>query len=84
MHDLHEANKIIKVILEQAQKNNLHKITKLKLTLGDLMEHGELIKPANLKFNLRLLAKNTLAEGLTIDIKSITGHTWTVVSIEGK
>ncbi len=84
MHDLHEANKILNTILAYAQKNKLSKITKAEIELGEMMEHNELIKPENLKFNINLLAKNTIAENLTLDIKSIKGNNWVIKSIEGE
>lgn len=84
MHDLHEANKIIKLVLKKAKENNLRKVTKIDLELGVMIEHGQTIKPENLRFNLELLGKNTPAEGAKIIIKETRGDHWELKEIEGK
>jgi len=83
MHDLHEANKILKVILDYAQQNKLEKVTKAKIELGSVIEHGDEISPENLEFNLKILAKNTLAEGMNVEIKKVKGESWVLKEIEG-
>jgi len=84
MHDLHVANKITKLAIEYGQKNNLKKITKICVELGTVVEHGEEINPDNLKFNINLLTKNTMAEGAKIIIGKIKGESWNLKEIEGK
>lgn len=79
MHDFHLADQIVKIAKEHAQKNNLAKITKIVLKLGDLIEHGEGITPENLEFNIKLL---TPIE--RIEIKKIKGDSWRLVSIDGE
>ncbi|OGY42019.1 MAG: hypothetical protein A2Y67_02965 [Candidatus Buchananbacteria bacterium RBG_13_39_9] len=83
MHDLHEANKILKVILNHARQNKLKKVTKAVIELGSMIEHGDEISPENLKFNLQMLAKNTLANGLAVEIKKVKGESWVLKEIEG-
>ncbi len=84
MHDIHCADKILKLSLEYGQKNNLKKIQKIIIELGTIIEHGEQINAENLKFNLDLLSKNTIAENAQITVKknnSIDG--WKLAEIEG-
>lgn len=83
MHDLHVANKIAKLILEYGQKNNLKKITKIVAELGTVVEHGEEVNPDNLKFNINLLTKNTIADNAEIEIGKIKGESWNLKEIEG-
>lgn len=83
MHDLHAANLILKQALAYAQKNNLKKITKIKLELGEIEEHGEMLSPDNLKFNLMLLTKNTMAQDAEVEIKKISGDNFVLKEIEG-
>ena len=93
MHDIHAANAILKIVLAEAKKSNLKKINIITIELGSIIEHGEEINPLNLKFNLRLLAKNTPAEHARIEIsarggsafggKKTSGPTWKLVSIDG-
>jgi len=84
MHDLHEANKILKLILEYAKKNKLKKVSKAVIELGSVIEHGEEINPENLEFNLKLLAKNTIAQGLEIEIKKVKKDSWGLKEIVGE
>ncbi len=84
MHDLHEADKIIKLILAYAKKNKLNKITKVVIELGEIVEHGSEILPENLEFNIKMLAKNTLAEGIEVRIEKIKSGHWILKEIEGE
>lgn len=69
MHDLHLADKILKQVLDYGAKNGLKKITGVKVKIGDILEHGEMIDPENLKFNLGMLAQGTPAEDIFMDVQ---------------
>lgn len=69
MHDLHLADKILRQIIEYGAKNDLKKITGAKIKIGEILEHGEMIDPENLKFNLGMLAQGTPAEDAYFDIE---------------
>lgn len=84
MHDLHEADKILKVILEKAEERKLSKVTKAKIKLGEIIEHGETISPENLAFNIKMLAKGTPADGLEVVVEKSGGNFWELVEIEGE
>lgn len=83
MHDLHEANKILKIILEYARQNKLKKVTKAMIELGSVIEHGDEISPENLEFNILMLARNTVADGLKLEIRKVKGESWVLKQIEG-
>jgi len=79
MHDFHLADQIVKIAKEHAQKNNLGKITKIMLELGDIIEHGEGIAPENLIYNIKLLLPVE-----KVIIKKVEGNQWKLVSIDGE
>ncbi|MCX6739718.1 MAG: hypothetical protein NTZ49_00635 [Candidatus Parcubacteria bacterium] len=83
MHDLHEADKILKIILNYAEKNKLHKVLSAVIELGSIIEHGDEISPQNLVFNLQMLSKNTIAEGMNVEIVKFRGDSWILKEIEG-
>lgn len=83
MHDLHEADRILKLVLEKAADNNLRVVKEIDIRLGQIEEHGEIINPDNLRFNMTNLAKGTIAEGALINIAVIEGDDWELVSIDG-
>ncbi|MFH1536422.1 MAG: hypothetical protein ABID45_00375 [Patescibacteria group bacterium] len=83
MHDLHEADRIFKIILVYAKRNKLMKINSATIGLGSIIEHGEEILPENLIFNIKMLAKGTIAEGIKIKIKKTKEDSWVLKEIEG-
>ncbi|MEK9129950.1 MAG: hydrogenase/urease maturation nickel metallochaperone HypA [Patescibacteria group bacterium] len=84
MHDFHLADKILKLVLEEAQKNNFKKVLKIKIGLGKIIEHGEQISPENLEYNLKLLSKGTIAEKCAIKIDSFKGGLFVLDKIVGE
>lgn len=77
MHDFHLANEIVRIVKQYAQKNNLAKINKIVLELGNIIEHGESISAENLKYNINLLMP------CEVEIKKTKGDKWKLISIEG-
>lgn len=90
MHDLLAAKEIIDEVVENAKKNNLKKISKVLIELGNKeYHHGnhahiETIDPENLEFNLKLVAKNTVAENAEFIIKKSDMADILVKEIEGE
>lgn len=84
MHDLHVADKIQKLVIKYAEENNLKKVTKIIVELGSVVEHGEEINPENLKYNLKLLSKDTITQDAEITVGKIKGVTWNLKEIEGE
>lgn len=84
MHDIHTANAIIKLVLEEAKKKKLTKISKIKLELGQIVEHGQMINDENLAFNIKMLAKGSMAEDLHVEISTGKMDGWKLIEIEGE
>ncbi|MBU3901587.1 hydrogenase maturation nickel metallochaperone HypA [Patescibacteria group bacterium] len=78
MHDFHLADQIVKIAKEHAAKNNLAKVSKIVLELGEIVEHGEGITPENLEYNIKLLMPVE-----KVKIKKVKGGSWKLVSIDG-
>ena len=83
MHDWHLSNEILKTVLEYAIKNGLKNVSKVRLELGIIHEHGEDITPENLRHNFKLLSEGTLVEKAKLEIKKIRGDIWKIIDIEG-
>ncbi len=83
MHDLYAAQDIIETAIKTAQDKKLKKISKLMISLGHIEDHGDIISESNLKFNIKMLSKNTLAEGAAIEIKKSRGQQCVLTGIEG-
>ncbi len=78
MHDFHLADQIVKIAKDYAVKNKLSQITKIVIELGQILEHGEGIAPANLEYNIKLLLPIK-----KVEIKKVKGDGWKLVSIDG-
>ncbi len=77
MHDLLAAKDILASALAVAKEKNIKKIDKIVIEMGkiklshihpDGLEHLEEIKPENLVFNIKMLAKDTSAEDAELEI----------------
>ncbi len=84
MHDIHAAHQILKTALEYAEKNNIKKINSMAIELGKIVEHNELITPENLKYNIELISKNTIAENCKIIIHRRSDGKLKLSEIEGE
>lgn len=83
MHDLHAADKLIRTIKEYAKRNDLKRVTRVKIELGKITEHGEEISPDNLKYNVKMLGKGLIAGNAKIYISRISGPYLRLKEIEG-
>ncbi|MBI5077383.1 hydrogenase maturation nickel metallochaperone HypA [Candidatus Falkowbacteria bacterium] len=83
MHDIHEADKIQRIVLRTAQENGLKNVKEIIIELGSVVEHGADITAENLEFNLRMLCKGTMAAGAKIVIKKTKINGWKLASISG-
>lgn len=83
MHDLHVADKVNKLVLEEAAKNDFKVVEMIMIELGSVVEHGANISKENLEFNLNLLNKGTIAENAEIIVNEVAGNDWRLVSIAG-
>lgn len=83
MHDFYLANEILKTVLEHAKKNGFKNVSKVKLELGIIHEHGEDINEENLRHNFKLLAEKTIAKDAELKIKRIKKDSWKLLDIEG-
>ena len=79
MHDIHLADKIIEICQEKAQGKEVKRVV---INLGKIIEHEEEINPENLKFNLKLLSKNSNLRNAKFEINQIKGDSFEVEYIE--
>lgn len=90
MHDLMAAKEILDTALEAAKKKKLKRIARIVIELGAKeYSHGdhshlETITPENLEFNLKLIVKNTIAEGAKFVIRKSNIQDIVVKEIEGE
>ncbi len=78
MHELHLLEDLLADIIKHAKANNLKKVSKINLKMGEFTE----INPEILEFFFKEKAKNTLAENAKIIIKRSLVRELTLVSIE--
>lgn len=83
MHDFYTAKAVLDKVIQTARRHKLERIQKVEIELGRLEDHGEAITPQNLRFNFKLLAKDTPAEKARLDIKRVRGAFFKVSAVEG-
>jgi len=69
--------------MDYGAKNNLKKITKAVIELGQIVEHGEEVLAENLDFNIKMLAQGGPAEGIELIIVKGQGADWKLKEIDG-
>ena len=67
MHELSIAQEIIESAVKSAQEHNAENVESITLNIGKLL----MINPEQLKFGLELLSKDTICEGMEIEIEFI-------------
>ena len=82
MHDFHLAQQILKTVLKYSKKNGFKNVSKIKIELGTILEHGEIILPENLVHNFKLLSEETIVKNAELNIKKIKGDEWKLISIQ--
>ena len=86
MHDILAAKDIFDLILRYAHRNKIKVVRKVEIELGLVADedHVEDILPANLKTNLKLLAKGSPAEKADFHVIKTSGQGYRLMSIEGE
>jgi len=85
MHDFYLAKELLEKVLKVANKNKLKRIKRVSVELGTMEEHGEDISASNLKFNFKMLAKDTPASQAKLEIIKIKKpNFWGLKEIEGR
>ena len=80
MHEYHLIKALIDSILKKtAEMDNLERLTKIKVKLGDLKMVG---RESFLK-TFKELSAGTICDGATIDLEEVKGDTLLVEAIEG-
>lgn len=83
MHDLHAADVVLKMALESANKHGFTKINEIEVDLGTVVEHGAEILPENLEFNIKSLARGTIAANTKVKINKVNGSQVILKAIDG-
>ncbi len=84
MHDLIAAQDIVKIATKMAKKNKLKSISRIVVSLGRIVAHGEEISPENLQFNFKLVKRNTIAENAILVINKVRGKDLAITEVKGE
>ncbi len=70
MHEYAVTKRLVEIVLEEASRANLKKVTRIKVVLGALRG----FVPQAIEFYFSYLAKNTLAEGAALEFELVEGR----------
>ena len=79
MHEWGITESIIEEIIKQANENDLKKVDKVCLSIGEASD----ITPESLEFCFQCLAKETILQAAKLEIKKNEGREITIDSFEG-
>ena len=80
MHEWHITEELVDQVCAQAKENQINKITKVQVELG---EDGHVTEDS-LRFCFQLLSEKTIAKEAVLDVKLTAGNGLTLVSFEGE
>lgn len=84
MHDILLAKEIFDAVVKCVKKNRLKKVSRIKIALGRIEDHHEIVSLANFRFNFRILAeKHPVLNGAKVVIRKIRRPGWFLEEIEG-
>lgn len=85
MHDLHQAQKIAQIIISEARKCQLKKISQVLIELGDIEEYGESLNIGNLAYQLKIfLEQEFTVAPRAIKIKKMAIAGWRIKTVVGE
>ncbi len=80
MHEWHMTEELVDRVCAQAKDNQINKITKIQVDLGE----DSHITEESLRSCFQLLSEKTIAEEAELEVKSSSGSALTLVSLEGE
>ncbi len=80
MHEWGITKSIVESIVKGAQKHDLKRVDKVRLSIGESTE----LTPESLEFCFQCLSKGTVAERATLEIRKSQGREITIDSLEGE
>ncbi|MCK4923484.1 MAG: hydrogenase maturation nickel metallochaperone HypA [Spirochaetes bacterium] len=79
MHELSIAEELLQIITNKALQVGIHKIEQINLKIGEFSG----VLPDALVFAFEMLSKDTMTEGVRIEIERSGGNELQVLSFEG-
>lgn len=80
MHEHHIIKNILNTVLKQAEKNNLSKITAIRIEAGNLTA----LTQESMQAAFDLQAVNTIAEGAVIELRIVDGTSINIINFDAE
>lgn len=80
MHEWHITEELLEQVCTQAKENQIDKITKIQVELGE----DSHVTEDSLRFCFQLLSEKTIAKEAVLEIKSSAGGFLSLISLEGE
>lgn len=80
MHELSMVKELLKVLKEQADRHDIKKATKIKLSMGEYST----VEPSHLKSCFEMLAKGSIFANAELEIEKTAGDDIGVAGMEGE
>ena len=80
MHEFGIAEKILNLVLDEAQRHNVRKVTTIRVKVGEANN----LSADSLQFAFGIVSKNTIAQDAQIDMEKTEGHAIQVINFDGE
>ena len=80
MHEFGIAEKILKLVIDEAKQHNIQKVATIRVQVGEANN----LSAESLQFAFGIVSKNTIAHDAQVDMQETKGHAIQVVNFDGE
>jgi len=80
MHEFGIAEKILKLVLDEAKQHNIQKVATIRVQVGEANN----LSAESLQFAFGIVSKNTIAQDAQVDMQGTKGHAIQVINFDGE
>jgi hydrogenase nickel insertion protein HypA len=80
MHEFGIAEQILNLVIEEAQRHNIQKVTTIRVQIGEANN----LSAESLQFAFGVVSKDTVAQNAQIDMQKTEGLTIQVINFDGE
>ncbi len=80
MHEFGIAEKILKLVIDEAKQHNIQKVSTIRVQIGEANN----LSAESLQFAFGVVSKNTIAQDAQVDMQGTKGHAIQVINFDGE
>ncbi len=80
MHEFGIAEKILKLVIDEAKQHNIQKVATIRVQIGEANN----LSAESLQFAFGIVSKNTIAQDAQVDMQGTKGNAIQVINFDGE